>query len=146
MKITIEACPDGCEEEVIIRANHLDERVMSLIIALKSDCDRLTASLADGGICQLDINDILYFEAVDERIFAYRENDVAEVKDKLYTLEARYIGTDFIRVSKSMILNLAKVNRFAPYVGGRFEAIMINGEKVIISRQYVPELKKRLGL
>ena len=48
--------------------------------------------------------------------------------------------------TKSMILNLAKVERFAPSFSGRFEAILQNGEKVVISRQYVPAVKKRLGL
>ena len=61
-------------------------------------------------------------------------------------LEQRFAGTDFIRISKSMILNLAKVERFAPSFSGRFEAILQNGEKVMISRQYVPALKKQLGL
>ncbi len=45
-----------------------------------------------------------------------------------------------------MILDLSKVKRFAPSIGGRFEAVLTNGEKVIISRQYVPDVKKRLGL
>ena len=45
-----------------------------------------------------------------------------------------------------MILNLAKVSRFRPAVSGRFEAILQNGEKVMISRQYVPVIRKQLGL
>mgnify|MGYP007025200817 CR=1 FL=1 len=38
-------------------------------------------------------------------------------------------GTDFIRVSKSMILNLLKVERFVPVLGGRIEAVLKNGER-----------------
>lgn len=56
------------------------------------------------------------------------------------------MGTDFIRISKSMILNLNKVERFVPSLGGRIEAVLKNGEKAVISRQYVPEVKKRLGI
>lgn len=36
MKITIEALPSGGEEEIIIRADQLDERIIALIQALKS--------------------------------------------------------------------------------------------------------------
>ena len=87
-----------------------------------------------------------YFESVDNKVFAYGKSEVSELKQKLYKLEQRFAGTDFIRISKSMILNLAKVERFAPSFSGRFEAILQNGEKVMISRQYVPALKKQLGL
>lgn len=165
MKITIEALPPGGEEEIIIRADQLDERFMALIQALKSPDEgrhagnpdsgrhadgsgsgRLTVFREGGGICLLETAEIYYFESVDDRVFAYAQNDVAEVKRKLYELEERLAGGDFIRISKSMILNLSKVKRFAPYVGGRFEALLENGEKVLISRQYVPELKKALGL
>lgn len=197
MKITIEALPPGGEEEIIIRADQLDERIIALIKALKSpgadsgggldsasgrtacgagngtlrftgsldagqsrplggsdsgrhaggsDSGRLTAFREGGGICLVELAEIYYFESVDDKVFAYAENDVVEVKWKLYELEERLAGGDFIRIAKSMILNLSKVKRFAPYMGGRFEALLENGEKVLISRQYVPELKKVLGL
>lgn len=193
MKITIEALPPGGEEEIIIRADQLDERIIALIQALKSpgadsgperfaggpdsasgrtacgagngtlkftgspdtgqsrslggsDPGRMTAFREGGGICLVELTEIYYFESVDDKVFAYAENDVAEVKWKLYELEERLAGGDFIRIAKSMILNLSKVKRFAPYMGGRFEALLENGEKVLISRQYVPELKKVLGL
>lgn len=106
----------------------------------------MTAFREGGGICLVELTEIYYFESVDDKVFAYAENDVAEVKWKLYELEERLAGGDFIRIAKSMILNLSKVKRFAPYMGGRFEALLENGEKVLISRQYVPELKKVLGL
>ncbi|MFD2881540.1 hypothetical protein ACFTAO_45705 [Paenibacillus rhizoplanae] len=33
-----------------------------------------------------------------------------------------------------------------PSLSGRFTALLDNGERVVISRQYVPVLKQRLGL
>lgn len=51
-----------------------------------------------------------------------------------------------MRASKSMVLNLNKIKHLSPAFGGRFEALLENDEKVIISRQYVPVLKERLGL
>ena len=45
-----------------------------------------------------------------------------------------------------MILNISKIRSVAPSVNGRFEAKLLNGESVIISRQYVPVLKKKLGM
>jgi DNA-binding LytR/AlgR family response regulator len=90
--------------------------------------------------------DVFYFEAVDNKVFLYLEKEVYETKLKLYELEERFVGTDFLRVSKSVIMNLAKVKTLSPAFNGRFEATMKNGEKVIVSRQYVPVLKDKLGL
>jgi len=61
-------------------------------------------------------------------------------------LEDQLGKNEFIRVSKSCILNLNKIGSLAPSLGGRFEARLKNGEKVIISRQYVNSLKEVLGL
>ena len=49
------------------------------------------------------------------------------------------------RCSKSMILNAGKTDYVLPSLSGRFEAALDNGEKVIISRQYVSTLKRLLG-
>lgn len=149
MKITIEKPPEGGEEEIIIRCSDPDSKILALINSFKPGgeaSDKLAAFSRDKGIRLLSPEDIYYFESVDDKVFAYCETDVFELKMKLYELEERLTSKGFIRISKSMILNLAKAVRFNPYVGGRFEAILSNGEKVLISRQYVQELKKRLGV
>ena len=78
--------------------------------------------------------------------FIYLIDAVYESKQKLYELEELLSGTKLFRCSKSMILNIAKIRSVSPSVNGRFEARLTNHENVIISRQYVPNLKKRLGM
>ena len=53
---------------------------------------------------------------------------------------------DFVRCSKSMIVNMEKIEYLSPLFSGRLEAHLKNGEKIIISRQYVHHLKVRLGI
>ncbi len=146
MRVIIENLPPGGEEEIIIRANALSERVTELLHALQLENEKLMCYHTDGSMSVLHPEEVFYFESVDNKVFAYGRAEVSELKYKLYELEQRFSGMDFIRISKSMILNLAKVERFAPSFSGRFEAMLQNGEKVIISRQYVPNVKKRLGL
>lgn len=145
MKITIIDCPEGEEEEILIKCKQTDEQILKMVYALKAGRDKLTA-FKEGSILQVDPKNIFYFEAVENKTFLYLDKEVYETKSKLYELEERFKGTDFFRVSKSTILNLAKVARLNPALGGRFEAQMKNGEKLIISRQYVPALKEKLGL
>lgn len=145
MKITIEALPDGQEEEIIIRSNELDRELLELIYALKTGRSRLTA-FDENGIVKLDARDVFYFESVDNRVCACCEKNVYEVKQRLYELEKMYAHTDFVRISKAMIVNVSKISKIVPMFNGRLEAILKNGETVVISRQYVPELKSKLGI
>lgn len=145
MKITIEDRMDGQEDEIIIRCKQMDEHLLKLVYAIKAGSEKLTVTRGND-IVQVAPKDVFYFEAVDNKVFLYLEKEVYETKLKLYELEERFVGTDFLRVSKSVIMNLGKVKTLSPAFNGRFEATMKNGEKVIVSRQYVPVLKDKLGL
>ncbi len=70
----------------------------------------------------------------------------AETKEKLYVLEKELPSSSFFRANKAVIVNLDTIKSIAPAFGGRYEAILYNGYKVIISRNYVAELKTILGL
>lgn len=145
MKIIIEDIAPDEEEAIIIRCREVDESILHLVNSLKVKREKLTVRQEDK-ILQIEPGDIYYFEAVDNKVFLYLEKNMYETRLKLYELERRFEGTDFFRVSKSVILNLAKVKNFYPSFNGRFEALMKNGERVIISRQYVPLLKNKLGI
>ena len=139
MKVTIQECSAEEEEEVIIRCRGIDERISRLLKALQSDQEKLT--VFDGEkMHQVQLRDICYFEAVDNRVFAYLDTKVFD------ELEQQYGNADFFRVSKSVIVNLSKVDHFSPMFQGRMDACMTNKEHVVISRQYVSLLKVRLGL
>lgn len=145
MKITIETPNPGEEDEIIVRCASLDDRLMKLISDLKTDQTGLMGYL-DDKIVKLSPKDIFYFESVDNKVFAYAGKSVYEVHKKLYEIEEEYAHTDFLRISKSAIVNVAKIAYIRPLLNGRFEAKLKNEEKIIISRQYVIELKKKLGI
>ncbi len=123
MKITIIDCPEGEEEEIIIKCRQMDEHLMRMIRTVKAGQERLIGT-RNGQIMQIQPKEIYYFEAVDNRVFLYGEREVFETRYKLYELEERLGGTDFFRASKSVLLNLSKVKSFATALGGRFEANM----------------------
>lgn len=88
------------------------------------------------------LENIYYFEALDEKVFAYTENKVYEIKARLYEVERSYTAFHFIRFSKSVVLNIMLLDSISPALNGRFFAHMKNGEKLMISRQYAPSLKQ----
>ena len=145
MKITIEPIAEGQEEEIVIRSNSIDNELMELIYSLRAGRSRLTA-YAEDGIVKLDSREVFYFESVDNKVCACCEKNVYEIKQKLYELEGIFEHTDFVRISKAMIVNVGKISKIIPTFNGRLEAVLKNGERVVISRQYVPDLKKKLGI
>ena len=153
MKITIVDPLPGEEDEIIVKCASLDEEVLKLLNGLKQHADSDRARLVhklnvylDGDIHLIEPSEVYYFEYVDQKVFVYGKTRVYEIKSKLYELEEQLPRKEFIRVSKSCILNLNKILSLAPTLGGRFEARLKNGEKVIVSRQYVSGLKEVLGL
>ena len=145
MKITIETPDQGEEEEIIIRCRVLDEELMELIYKLKAGRGRLTAYSSQGMLI-LPVRDVYYFESVDNKVFAYCRKEVYEVHKKLYELEQELGSQDFLRISKSSIIHLSKISYLKPLFNGRFESVLKNGEKTLISRRYVAEMKKKLGI
>ena len=113
MKITIETPQPGQEDEIIVRCSNLDERMLKIISSLKSENSKLTAYVEDK-IVKLDPKDIYYFESVDNKVFAYGNKGVYEVQMKLYEIMEAYSYTDFLRISKSVIVNVAKIAYLRP--------------------------------
>lgn len=86
MKITIiNPFPDE-EEEIIIKCRVLTDDINHLICKLKNGDRKITGYDAKG-ITLLALPDIFYFEATDNKVFAYGQKNVYEVKEKLYQLE-----------------------------------------------------------
>lgn len=94
--------------------------------------------------CKEITEEILYFEAVDKKIFAYTKDSYYRVNQSLEQLEERYEGLGFFRCSKAMIVNLQFIAHFQSMIGNRIIATMENGEEVIISRHYAKILRQRL--
>ena len=145
MKIIIEDIGPGEEDQIIIRCRSLNEATLKFISDLKMGKMKLTG-IKNGIITMVEPQNVCYFEGVDNKVFIYCKQDVYETKLKLYEIEEEYENTNYFRASKSIIVNITKIKSISPAFSGRFEALLFNGEKLVISRQYVPELKKKLGL
>jgi DNA-binding LytR/AlgR family response regulator len=144
LKIVIQDVPAGDEEEIIIKCHEMSNELIQLLSAIKAT--EQIVGYEDNRIHRITPSDVYYFEAVDSKVFIYCRQKVFESKQKLYELESQFLNSDIMRISKSVILNIKKILSLNPTFSGRFEAMLDNGEKVIISRQYVPALKKKLNI
>lgn len=143
MKIEIQ---EGCADvEVLIKCPQATKEIRRMESLLHGLGQRLFCT-RNGVTHLIDRQDALYFESVDKRCYLYTAGDVYETPLKLYEIEELLTDADFFRCAKAQILNLAKIASLRPDFGGRIEVVMENGERLIVSRQYVKPLKERLGL
>ena len=130
-------------ETVEIHCYDVSDDVLEIVAFVKSRQGKISG-IADEKQYEIAVPDILYIESVDNKGFIYTVENVYETKQKLYELEEILKEKRFLRISKSMILNLMKVNAIKPALNGRLIAVLKTGEQVVISRKYVSELKKAL--
>lgn len=93
---------------------------------------------------QIRIDDVLYFEAVGELVFAYTKEQIYEIKMRLYQLEEKLKGDRMKRASKSVVINLRQIVSVRPALNGRLYAKMVNEEEILISRQYAKEVTAQI--
>ena len=144
MKISIVESTKIEETEVIIKCKEKNEQIIEIERSL-TYLNRIITGKIDGRNYTLKPQQIYYFDSIDNRVFAYTKSNVYEVNQKLYQIETMFDDTPFIRINKSMILNIDKIKSFSSAINGRMEATLRNNEKVVISRKYVPILKQLLG-
>ena len=134
MKYTIEKLDSG-ENEVLVRYSTLSPEVNQIICILKNE-NRKLLGISNNEKVIVDISEILYIESVDGRSYAYTQNDVIKLEYTLLQLEQLIGEISFFRCSKSMIINIDKVKSLRSLASNRIDAMMCNGEHVMISRTY----------
>ena len=131
--------------KVIIKCRQVNDEVLRLKYHIEL-FDRKIQAKRNNETYFIDSSDVLYFESVDNRTFLYTANDVMEVKLRLYELETFLSEKDFIRISKSQIVNINKIMALKPELNRTILATMCNGEQLYISRKYVKAIRNVLTI
>lgn len=144
MKVEFETVASPEQEGASIRAVERTAEVQAAIGLLEHGMGQLPVLKDDKTFfCQMDR--IYYVESVDKKTFVYTKDDCFQTKKRLYELEEELTG-NFMRCAKAMIVNIRKIREVKSDYHGRMNARLLNGETIVISRSYVKDLKKRLGL
>lgn len=145
MKIIINEDMTIDETEIIINCKKSDNDIFKMLAVLRSFDQKLTGT-KDGRTFIIDAADVMYCDSVDKKTFIYTIDGVYETPLRLYELEERLSHGDFFRSSKQNIINLTKIMSMRPEISGKMEVYLQSGERLYVSRQYVPTLKSKLGL
>ena len=143
MKLQMSHRPDINENEVIIQYNEMNEKTDRLAAYIRQYGVELTG-VKNGARHLLQSEDIAYAESVDGKTFLYGREEMYESSENLRDLEKMLRGTTFLRISKSCLMNTSYLECVKPYPNRRLLACMKTGDRVIITRSYVNELRDKL--
>lgn len=143
MKLIINQDSNQEETEIIINCNYMDARLQKLAEYIRQFTFCLTGYSKEG-MSQVPIEKICYIECIDSRTFLYLEKEVYQSRESLSNLEMQLKNTPFIRISKNCLLNVSYLKSVKALMNHRMEATLKNGEKVMVSRTYLKDLKEKM--
>jgi len=148
MRVEIKLDPDIGEPIVVIHAPKMTPELMALVETLERTAEKpslLFAKRADKLFViepeQIDIirtegNDIkLYDRAAQEYLITKPLREIGEL-----------LGAPFVRISKSTLVNMNRVDHLSPSLNSTMYIVMKNGISDYITRKHLGDFKKRLGL
>lgn len=142
MRVSIRRVQKKEQEQVIIECVELTPQVEEIRAYALGKGAELSGTTQDQRMERFSLEQVYYFEALDEKVFACTREQVYEIRMRLYEVERAFGTFHFVRCSKSVVLNLMLLEGISPALNGRFFAHMKNGERLMISRQYAGWLKE----
>ncbi len=159
MKITIHTGAEYAETEIIILSASLDGKAEKILGAIRSAVGDSTASyekdeksesppkligVKNGQQHIIDPALVVFIDTADKRAFIYTDDACYESPLRLYELEDTLKPRGFLRASKTALYNFNRIQSIEPDLDRRMILTMENDMKVLVSRQYSPDLKRKL--
>ncbi len=144
MRVELREVTSYDEESAVINAVSVTDNIRNAVDILSNNSTMLPVQ-TENGTMLVKTGNIYYIESVDKRTYVYTKEKCYETKYRLYELED-ILGSGFLRCSKAMIVNIRKIRSVKAEMNARLAAELLNGERLIISRGYVKELKRKLGV
>ena len=141
MRVTEKLVKSPEEEGVTLAYIRLTKDFEEIKEYVQHKGDALTGYTQNKERVSVRVEDILYFETVDGRVFAYTVNSVYEIKGRLYQVEEKVSRRTICRASKTMLVNVEHITSVRTALNGRLYARMENGEEILITRRYAREIE-----
>ena len=141
MQIHVEPGPG--EVQVIVRGPADSEELLRVLAVLRST-QTLWVWDERRSLVAVAPEDVAWCEVVEDKVFVYTAQAMYQTGLGLAELESRWEQAGFFRCAKSAVVNLSAVRRLKSCPGGRIEAELTTGERVMISRRYAPLLRERI--
>ena len=145
MKISVDISAEYKEPYAVIYTDKMTEDVQRMIDIFSTNETPITALQNEEDIVVLQPKDIYMVRVEDGETIVYGARQQYRSRKRLYEL-ATQLGKQFMQISKSTLINLSYMDCIEPGFSGTLLLKMKNGSKDYVSRKYLPEFKRFLGL
>ncbi|MDO9628280.1 MAG: LytTR family DNA-binding domain-containing protein [Acholeplasmataceae bacterium] len=142
MKIIVNKHQSFGEPIITIDCDEEDSNINELIQKMNQNTSLLIGNKGDQQFLFKE-KDVYYIESIDSHCFLYTKTDVFDCRYKLYEIAEQF--PSLIRVNKQVCLNYHHIKVFKSTLNSKLEATLNNGDRIEISRAFVPALKNVLG-
>lgn len=140
MKLKLSQQSGISETEVEIRYAKLGAKELKIINYIEQS-EQYIYVTDNGRQYRVLMDDIFYAESVDRKTFIYTKDEVFRCELKLYQILDKLKPVDFVQVNKSCILNINTLDNIKTLLNSKMQGTLTNGEKITISRTYIPTIK-----
>ena len=145
MKVRVDISPEYKEPYAVIHTDAVTDEIQRMIDAFGAGETPITALQNEEDIIVLRPADIYMVRVEKGDTIIYGEKNTYRSRKRLYEL-ASQLGKGFMQISKTTLINLSYMDHIEPGFSGTLLLIMKNGCKDYVSRTYLREFKKYLGL
>ncbi len=140
MKVDIHAAEDIKEICVVIYCNEVTDEIQELSNEIQKRITNILVEDCEKTIV-LKLKDIYLIRIENTETIVYGKQKQYRINKRLYEME-EILGKDFVRISKSSVINLNNIDYLEPALGGLAKVILQNGMEEFISRKYYRKFKK----
>ena len=145
MKVSIDISAEYKEPFAVIHTDKVTPEIQRVIDVLGTSETPVTAFQNEEDIVVLQPKDIYMIRVEDGDTMIYGARSQYRSRKRLYEL-AEQLGKQFMQISKTTLVNLSYMDSIEPGFSGTLLLKLKNGSKDYVSRKYLPEFKKYLGL
>ncbi|MDO4567833.1 MAG: LytTR family DNA-binding domain-containing protein [Clostridia bacterium] len=146
MKVEIRISEEAVKPYAVIYTNEMTAEVSRIASLIEDSADTNLITVTENErIFVLRPEDVYMIRVEQEKTIVYAKSEKYISNKRLYEFEAM-LGNDFMRISKSVLVNLKHLDCVEPSIGGVMLLVLKNGCKDYISRKYLPAFKKYLGI
>ena len=148
MKVEVKIDAKIQEPNVIIHTNKISPEITSIIELIEQSNDQANVLIAkkDDKSFIIEPNDAEIIRTEGGVVTLYNRKGTDFIISKGIAELENTLGNDFIRISKGVLVNINRVDHLSRHFNGTMYIVMKNGVNDYISRSYLNEFKKRLGL
>lgn len=100
----------------------------------------------ENGIRILPVADIIRIYAENQRLRVQSKAGLFYSQQKLYELEEQLSKSQFVRISRSEMVNIRCISKLDMDLTGTIKVILSDGTQTYTSRRCIPQLKQALGI